>query len=443
MLFEVIRQIISSQKRIPYELQYYIFEELNDVLLSITLKIKPSIPTETVERLNSFLTKVFQIQVYKKTVFGFMEDEENKKMVYFSSDQLRNLLTNDYNLFLEELESHGIIEIVENYFKYGKYYKLMVLTGQALNSNRITTSITFKRVRTGLRNYYRSKYNKLTGIDKEVFNNIWRLKFKINEAEIREELKTRYPKYLKERSEYINDIATATEKKKGLTVMSVEEYINQSRFYHDYITMWNESTKIEKASFVSIDSFGNRFHSIFTTMPSFFRQYVKLDNSEDIVALDLAQSQPTLLAKILHDEIGDNEFTGAVNSGDVYSSYPYQRSNAKKQFLRSIFSNRYSGSYLELSRTFPSLAQFILELQNMKMYRDGERIESYKNTSCLLQRFESRIFRIIWEKLLKSGVQFINVHDGVYVAAHKKEEAKKIMESVLRKELSGIKFKIN
>lgn len=250
MLFEVIRQIISSQKRIPYELQYYIFEALNDVLLSIALKNKPSIPTETVERLNSFLTKVFQIQVYKKTVFGFMEDEENKKMVYFSSDQLRNLLTNDYNLFLEELESHGIIEIVENYFKYGKYYKLMVLTGQALNSNRITTSITFKRVRTGLRNYYRSKYNKLTGIDKEVFNNIWRLKFKINEAEIREELKTRYPKYLKERSEYINDIATATEKKKGMKIMSLVEYMGQSRFYFDYITIWNESTKIEKAAFV-------------------------------------------------------------------------------------------------------------------------------------------------------------------------------------------------
>ena len=424
-------------------MQYYIFEDLNDVLLSISLKIKPSIPEETVARLNSFLTKIFQIQVYKNTVFGFMEEEESKKMVYFSSDQLRNLLTNDYNLFLKELESHGIIEVLENYFKYGKYYKLMVLTSQVLNFNRITTSIRFKRVKNGLRNYYRSKYNKLTGVDKEVFINIWRLKIKITEEQIREELKTRYPKYHKERIEYINNIATAAEKKKGLTVMSVEEYINQSKFYFDYITMWNKSTKIEKASFVSVDSFGNRFHSIFTTLPSFFRQYVKLDNSKDIVALDLAQSQPTLLGKLLVDEIGVNEFTGAVNSGDLYSSYPYERSNAKKEFLRSIFSNRFSGSFNELSIQFPSLGQFILDIQNIRMYRDREQIESYKNTSCILQRFESRIFRIIWDKLLKSGIQFINVHDGIYVAAHKKEEAKRIMESVLRKELQGVQFKVN
>ena len=423
-------------------MHYYIFQDLNEILLSIANKFKPNNPEETVERLNSFLSKIFRIQIYKYTVFDFMEDEENKKMVYLSSDQLRNLLTNDYNQFLDELETHGIIEITEKYFKYGKYFKLVVLSGKALNSVRNSSSIGFKRVRTALRNYYKSKYNKINGVDKQVFNMLWRLKIRITEEDIREELEIRYPKYLAEKDEYFKNLATKKELKRGISIMSKEKYIDQSTFYYDYITMWNNSNKIEKSSFFSIDTFGNRFHSIFTTLPSFFRKYIKLDGSNDIIGLDLGQSQPTILSKIVLDEIGNNDFIDAVNNGDVYSSYPYERSNSKKQFLRSIFSNRFSGSFLELSSQFPQLGQFILDIQNIRLYRDGERIEPYKNTSCLLQRFESRIFRKIWDKLLKAEIQFINVHDGIYVSKEKENETRLIMEEVLSAELKGIKFTI-
>ncbi|MFB6318402.1 hypothetical protein [Saccharicrinis sp. FJH54] len=421
-------------------MHYYIFQDLNEILRKIANNVKPSVSQETVERLNSFLSKIYRIQIYKDAVFDFMEDEETKKMVYFSSDQLRNLLTNQYNEFINELHSHEIIKIEEKYFKYGKHFKLFLLTDKPLKSTKISSSIKSKRVKNGLKNYYKSNYNTLKGIDKKVFNILWKIKINITQEEIQKELHHRYSKYKKEKMEYINNLATTKEITKGMHIMTLEEYLDQSRFYYDYITLWNESTKIEKTSFVSIDSFGNRFHSIFTTLPSFFRNYLHLDGSTHIVGLDLAQSQPTLLAKMLLDEIGQNEFTMAVNSGDVYSYYPYERSNAKKQFLRSIFSNRYSKSFFELSRQFPSLGQYILKIQNTQMYRDGKKIPSYKNTSCILQRFESRLFRKIWSKLLNSEIQFINVHDGIYVSADKVEITKEIIEKILENELTGIRY---
>jgi len=44
---------------------------------------------------------------------------------------------------------------------------------------------------------------------------------------------------------------------------------------------------------------------------------------------------------------------------------------------------------------------------------------------------------------LKAEIQFINVHDGIYVADNRKDEVEMIMENVLKKELAGINSKIN
>ena len=103
---------------------------------------------------------------------------------------------------------------------------------------------------------------------------------------------------------------------------------------------------------------------------------------------------------------------------DVYRQYPYERQNSKKQFPLSISSNSFTDHFEELSQQSPLFGRFILDILNTPLYRDGEVIESYKNTSSLLQRTESRIFRKIWEELLNAGIQFINVHDGIYVSGN-------------------------
>jgi len=113
----------------------------------------------------SILTKIFQIQIYKEHIVGFMETEESKKKVYFDVPQLKNLLTPDYNKLINELETHNLIQAEESYSCYGCNYKLFKLTEKSLNSLRSDATLQFKRVKKGLRSYCYSKYNKLTAVE--------------------------------------------------------------------------------------------------------------------------------------------------------------------------------------------------------------------------------------------------------------------------------------
>lgn len=388
------------------------------------------------------MTKVYQIQVYKQGKAGFLEYENSQLNVYLSDKNLNQLLSQYHCFITERLEAMGILIVERKQNCYKQYYKIFSLTPKALNSVRIKASVAYKRIKNGLEAYYRSKFNKLRGVDMQVFNMLCKLKIVISEAELKDEILLRYPKYKAEKNEYIANISTRNEKAKGINIMNESEYLYQYKFYKEYIEIWNKSTKVEKRAFVSVDTFGNRFHSIFTSLPSFIRKYVKHKGIDNLVCLDLHQSQPTILAKLLYDAAGMNSFANAVNSGDIYDTYPYIRKNAKKQFLRSIFSRCSSKAYKELNVMHPKLGAYIRDIQEEKLYRDNVIVEKHKNTACLLQRAESRIFRNIWKRLLFEGVVFLNVHDAIYVDESKKQQAINIMNSILKKELYPINYNI-
>lgn len=422
---------------------YYSFESINYELELIIKEIGIKNIEEYLERLNSFLTKIFQRQIYKENIIGFLEAEETKKMVYLSSEELRFLLSNQYNIILNKLKSKNLIKIHEIHSGYGKFYKLIALTSKTLSSIKKSSNLTHKRVINGLNKYYLSKHKSLTGINKKVFSNLCKFKINITKEEIIEELHKKYPIYKKEKLEYYNNLATKKEKNKKYKILSLNEYMDQFKYLYEYIQLWNNSCKIEKMAFVSIDKFGNRFHSIFTTLPSFIRKYTKAKDFNNIISLDLKQSQPTILSKIIYDKYGDNEFTDAVNNGDIYSLYPYSRKNAKAKFLRGIFANKHSNSFHELNQLFPSAGKTILELQKEKMYKGDEVLSCSKNTSCTLQRTESRIFRKIWDKLIFHDIRFINVHDCLYVDSSNKELVLDLFKGVLNTELAQTNYSIN
>ncbi|MCF8346099.1 MAG: hypothetical protein K9G38_02715, partial [Bacteroidales bacterium] len=149
-----------------------------------------------------------------------------------------------------------------------------------------------------------------------------------------------------------------------------------------------------------------------------------------------------ILAKLVNDLLGRNDFTSAVNSEYIYDRFPHTPQIAKKKFLIGIFSKGSNVHNKELSQLFPSLARYIKIIKKTTLFRNGQKLKKYKNTSCVLQREESKIFRLIWKKLLNENIRFINIHDAVYVDRSNLEITHEIMTGVFDTMLKGVNARI-
>jgi hypothetical protein len=94
--------------------------------------------------------------------------------------------------------------------------------------------------------------------------------------------------------------------------------------------------------FFSVDSFSNRVHSPVVNLKGNLRFNIRF-YSEKVVSLDIKQMQPTILARVLSDNLGPNSFSDAIDRGeDVYihlqrTAGLSTRSDAKKYLFQLIF----------------------------------------------------------------------------------------------------------
>jgi hypothetical protein len=197
--------------------------------------------------------------------------------------------------------------------------------------------------------------------------------------------------------------------------------------------------------FFTIDSFSNRIHTPITSFKSNYRKNILL-NGEETSSLDVATMQPLLLGKILYQEIGNNEFSNWINSGeDVYIMLQNKaglksRNEAKKRFFQIIFGKPSN----EINKLFNG-ESWICWVNNYKTIIEERnphsKLKPHSNLAWLLQTNEVKIMQKIWQSLADLNISFLSVHDEIIV----RKSDLKITKEQFEKNLGSVfeYYKIN
>lgn len=208
----------------------------------------------------------------------------------------------------------------------------------------------------------------------------------------------------------------------------------------DYWNVFIKARKQYPNYFFTVDEFSGRVHTPVTSLHRDLRPYLLL-MGEGTNSIDVCQMQPTLLAKILHDNIGKNPFTDAVYSGeDVYlmlqsSAGLNSREEAKKRFFEILFSKPNN----DLAALFQSgnWINWINKLKSEFMPENPHGKEKpHSNLSFLLQKQEVSVMTKIWQTLAKQNTPFLSVHDELIVRDRDVDAASAAMVNHLSNEFN-------
>lgn len=220
--------------------------------------------------------------------------------------------------------------------------------------------------------------------------------------------------------------------------VSLPEGAESTPYFDTFLS--NKDAHMDK--FVTIDEFGHRFHSPVTSFPRDLRHNLMLEG-KPTTAFDIVQSQPTFLAIILREAIGQNEFSQWIEDGQgVYEMIQAKaglsdRDQAKKAFFEILFSKPSD----RLSKTFGDAPwiQWINQLKKTRLEANPHNINPHTNMAFLLQRCESRTMRKVWRELAKEGTSFLTIHDEIRTTTEHATEAEAIIKNTLNKEYHAFK----
>lgn len=187
--------------------------------------------------------------------------------------------------------------------------------------------------------------------------------------------------------------------------------------------------------FFSIDNFAGRVHTPVVNLKHDLRGKIKLDGS-NVISLDVKQMQPTILAKVLKDVLGENSFSNSIFKGeDVYvliqrSMNVESRDEAKKVLFRLIFGkpaaedNMLGGDGLWV--------EWINEYKSTRETKNPHGSKTHTNLAWLLQYSEVQVMSGIWRELAKQKIPFLSIHDDILCKPEDREAVHKIMDDELK-----------
>lgn len=190
--------------------------------------------------------------------------------------------------------------------------------------------------------------------------------------------------------------------------------------------------------FFTIDKFSNRVHTPITNFHRTHRPNILL-KSEKTTSLDVATMQPLLLGKILKKEIGENEYSNWINSGnDIYVMLQEKaqlktRDLAKKRFFEILFAPANN----KLAEMFgaSNWINWINDLKRKPLLSNPHTEEKeYSNLAYLLQSTEVNVMFKVWVKLIQNNIPFLSVHDEIIIRECDLIEAELIFRTVLENE---------
>ncbi len=226
-----------------------------------------------------------------------------------------------------------------------------------------------------------------------------------------------------------------------LDLVSLEDKSRSTEFFDCFLTYKDRFLR----QFFTIDLFSSRIHTPITSFKSEYRSNILLDG-EKTVSLDVVTMQPLLLGKILSNEIGENDYSNWINSGeDIYlilqeKSKLNSREEAKKRFFEILFSKPNK----QLSVMFGG-AQWIEWINCFKcadiLQNPHNKEKKHSNLAWLLQSTEVKIMRKVWQLLKDNQIIFLTVHDEIIVKISDYQKSIELFEKIMNSEFQY--YKIN
>lgn len=315
-----------------------------------------------------------------------------------------------YNYYIEYLIDRGTINMVQNY-KAGKNARVY-----RLNESVISGVITRYR-----------------NTDKILIK-----KWKINVSSSIEDAKLEnsiFPEIKKKLVDDLSHVQIDYEKSIFFLDSTIQEadVYNRNRYSIDSIK--------DKHLFHHFDSYG-RMHTNFTILKSFIRKNCLMIDNEPICEIDIKNSQPLFLMKLITDEglpdIDLNEFelfrylttTGQFYQYLIDKSDIKDKSKIKESVYKVLFGKNYKNkSDVTFKILFPTIHNFI------KTYKS--RTKDYRSLSHNLQRAESNL---IFNKIIKEIMYFcpeaklITIHDSIMFQCRYKDIVEDIFNKKLKQE---------
>lgn len=196
--------------------------------------------------------------------------------------------------------------------------------------------------------------------------------------------------------------------------------------------------------FFTVDAFAGRVHTPITNFHRTHRPNILLHGART-TSLDVATMQPLILGKVLKANIGANDFSSWITSGqDVYlmlqdAAKLKNRDEAKKRFFEIMFAPANDS----LAQMFGAAnwINWINEYKRQRLDLNPHSIEkSHSNMAWLLQATEVKVMRQVWAKLNAAGVPFLSVHDEIITRVQDAATAEGIFRSVLDAEFEYYKL---
>lgn len=386
------------------------------------------------------------------------ESYRNAKDVFLKKNQILQFLPES---FLElskvkkiifkgkNLKTSYIIDIVHSlllkyYFKRDNIFILSSLVLRSKYGQLYNYYIDYLKDQNILilkKNYFKGKNSKIYALSDQVFlQKILRYQ---NTDKIL--LKKYQNKHLKFEIEINNSIKRPVKTKLIDDLYSVNIDTDRSLFYLD--SLKNEDIDVYNRNKYSIESINQnhifyhfdaygRMHTNFTILKSFIRKNCLLINGEETTELDIQNSQPLFLFKLIKDSdilVNESEFkvfSSLVLNGNYYQYFVDKlglnnKDEAKKLTYKVFFGRNKSKFDKQFAILFPSIFDFIIK------YKNG----NYKILAHDLQRFESNfIFNTIISRIMNSDkdIRIITIHDSIIV----QKKWKKIVSDIFFDEIS-------
>jgi hypothetical protein len=197
--------------------------------------------------------------------------------------------------------------------------------------------------------------------------------------------------------------------------------------------------------FFIVDSFSNRVHTPVTSLSGELRKNILLKGSET-ASLDVCTMQPLILGKILQDEIGDNDFSEWINSGqDIYKLLQDKTNINSRDIAKEKF---YAISYGKPSNDLKDVfgdsnwVQWINDIKSKPLLLNPHTtIKEHSNLAWLMQSKEVNILSKAWKSLVEFDIPFLTVHDEIIMQKSDFIKTKEILSLALSLEFPY--FKLN
>lgn len=358
-----------------------------------------------------------------------------------------------------KLKSSYLIDIVHNmilkyYFKKDNKYSLMATILKEKYGylyNHYIDYLIEKKIILLLSNHQKGKRCRAYALNESVIrsnitryendDNVLIKKYKVKVIQLQEDLKhTLIDSDIKQK--LISDLFT----------VDIEYY--RSIFYLDNvkedIDVYNRNKYSvecinDKHIFYHFDNYG-RFHTNFTILKSFIRKNCLLINGEETYEMDIINSQPLFLSKLICDFeskwVNPDElylFRSLTIAGNYYKyimdNTGMDKKSVKELTYKVLFGrNGYNSKSDKIfSALFPTIHYFI------KLYKSEN--NNYKILAHELQKSESNlIFNKIIRKILQDmpEINILTVHDSIIVPISYKDRALSIFRNEIDKEFGII-----